>query len=303
MIASPVSSRIAGRLGSVAAGLIVDRALGEPPSRLHPVAWFGAAMERVEGVLWADRRGRGVGHAAIGVSVGWLAGSAIRSTTAAVALSVAGRALRSAALQVEETLQAGDVERARAQLPTLVGRDPSDLDASGISAAVIESVAENTVDAVVAPVFWAVVAGAPGTLAHRAVNTMDAMVGHRSERYHRYGWAAARLDDVANYVPARIFASLVAVWQLGEASRVIAMVRRDASAHPSPNAGVAETAVAAALGVELGGPLRYRDRREMRPTLGDGPRPVADDIGRAVALVDRVEIALGALLILVALGR
>ena len=177
-----------------------------------------------------------------------------------------------------------------------MGRDPSELDASGIAAAVIESVAENSVDAVIAPAFWAAVAGAPGAVAYRAVNTMDAMVGHRNERYSNFGWAAARLDDMANYVPTRIFAGLVAVLRPDRAREILAAVRRDATAHPSPNAGVAEAAMAAALGRELGGPLRYGTVTEDRPRLGHGPRPDPEDIPTAVRMADRAEWAAVAVL-------
>ena len=173
----------------------------------------------------------------------------------------------------------GELAGSGEELPSLVGRDPSELDASGIAAAVIESLAENSVDAVIAPAFWAAVAGAPGAAAYRAVNTMDAMVGRRDDRYGNFGWAAARLDDVANYVPARIFAGLVVVLCPHRAGEIIAAVRRDAPAHPSPNAGVAEAALAAALGRRLGGPLRYGDTEENRPLLGDGPRPDPDRRG------------------------
>src|SRR5207237_8243613 len=131
------------------------------------------------------------------------AGTVVRSPIAAVAISAAGRELRTTAARVRDALAAGDLETARALVPALVGRDPTALDASGLAAAVIESLAENTVDAVVAPALWAVAAGAPGALGYRAVNTMDAMVGHRSARYGRYGWASARLDDAANFVPRR----------------------------------------------------------------------------------------------------
>ena len=172
-----------------------------------------------------------------------------------------------------------------------MGRDPSELDASGITAAVIESLAENSVDAVIAPAFWAAVAGAPGAAAYRAVNTMDAMVGRRDDRYGNFGWAAARLDDAANYVPARIFAGLVVVLCPHRAGEIIAAVRRDAPSHPSPNAGVAEAALAAALGRELGGPLRYGTVSEDRPLLGDGPRPNPEDVPTAVRIADRVEWA------------
>jgi adenosylcobinamide-phosphate synthase len=176
------------------------------------------------------------------------------------------------------------------------------LDASGLAAAAIESLAENSVDAVVAPALWAVAGGAPGALVHRAVNTMDAMVGYRSTRYARFGWAAARLDDAANYVPARVTAALVVVVRPAAARAVVDAVRTQARAHPSPNAGVAECAFAAALGLELGGPACYGGRREVRPRLGRGRRPETSDVLRAIRLASHVELALVALLGAAALG-
>lgn len=282
-----------------ALGLLLDRALGEPPTSVHPVAWFGSAMGQVEHRLWADARPRGVLHTAVGVGLGVTAGVLTRSTTTAVAVCVAGRELRRVAGRIETQAVAGDLEAARGELPALVGRDASALDASGIAAAVVESLAENTVDAVIGPVFWALVAGAPGATAYRAVNTMDAMVGHRGERYGRYGWAAARLDDVAGYLPARVFVALVAVCRPRAARDVARLVRRDAGAHPSPNAGVAETAVAAALGRELGGPLRYGALAQDRPRLGAGPRPRPQDITAARELTDHTERAAVVLLLLI----
>src|SRR5690606_37970962 len=157
----------------------------------------------------------------------------------------------------------GDLDGARAALPALVGRNPDELDDRGVARAVVESVAENTADAVVAPALWAVLGGASGVLAHRAINTMDAMVGHRDERYSLYVRAAARLDDGAAWVPARVTAALVAACRPSVARDVWTAVRRDAPAHPSPNSGVAEAAFAAALGLRLGGESRYGDRAEM----------------------------------------
>ena len=287
---------VAERCGAVAAGLLLDRLAGEPPARSHPVAWFGRAMESLEARLWADSRMRGVLYAAVGVAIGALAGRLLRSVTAAVTLTVAGRELRRVATGVGEAADGGDLPRARAELPALVGRDPSALDASWVAAAVIESVAENSVDAVLAPAFWAVVAGAPGALAYRAINTMDAMVGHRNDRFGRFGWAAARLDDVANYLPARIFAALVALVAPERARAVLRTVRRDAPAHPSPNAGVAEAAMAAVLGLQLGGLLRYGSTTENRPLLGTGPRPVPADVPRAIDVAEKVERVLVAAL-------
>ncbi len=305
-----VSSRALG----LSVGLLLDRALGEPPDAWHPVAAFGTAMQQVERLLYADSRVRGLTHAALGAGLGVLAGAGLRgvcrllpapagasrltatATATAVAVGVAssGRMLRRTAQEVEQLLLEPDLEAARQRVTWLVGRQTATLDESGVAAAVVESLAENTVDAVVAPAFWALVAGAPGVLAHRAVNTMDAMVGHRNARYQRYGWAAARLDDVMAWVPARIMAGLVSLvsalsTDLAAGSTVWQTVRRDAPAHPSPNAGVAESAVAAALQVRLGGPLTYGTRTEHRPVLGQGPRPTADSITRARRLVSTVE--------------
>ncbi len=304
-------SSLGQRALAVALGLLLDRALGEPPDRWHPVAWFGTAMARLEGRLHADSHARGVAHTAVGLALGAGAGTVLRvvagrtaATTVAVASASAGRMLRTTAARIEGHLLDGDLPAARAALPWLVGRDPAGLDASELSAAVVESLAENTVDAVVAPALWALAGGAPGVLAHRAVNTMDAMVGHRTPRHGRYGWASARLDDVMAWVPARVDAALTALVAPGRAGDVVRLVRRDAAAHPSPNAGVAETAAAAALGVQLGGPLRYGGRHEDRPRLGDGPRPTPADISRARRLVDRVELAVVGLCLAVwAAGR
>jgi adenosylcobinamide-phosphate synthase len=282
----------ARRCFAAAAGLGLDRLLGEPPERVHPVALFGLAMQRVEGVLYRDSRPAGVAYSAVGAAAGGFVGAGIGSTAAAVAMSASGRMLRNRARDVQRALDIGDLDGARRELPTLCGRDPSVLDASGIAAATIESVAENTIDAVVAPALWGVALGASGAVMHRAINTMDAMVGYRSDRYRRFGWCSARVDDVAAFIPARVTAMLVCAVAPRRANVVWAAVGRDAPAHPSPNAGVAEAAFAAALGLELGGLVRYGTRVEPRPRLGLGPRPCAADIERAARLAERVEGAL-----------
>lgn len=283
---------VGDRFGGVAVGLMADRIVGDPPNPSHPVAWFGTLMGWVESGVWADKRTHGISYAAVGVIVGAASGRAVRSTAAMVALTASGRQLRRTAQQIGEVVESGNLGQAREELPALVGRDTSELDGAGICAAVVESLAENCVDAVVATVFWGAVGGAPGAAIYRAINTMDAMVGHRNERFGRFGWAAARIDDVANYIPARLFALLVAIQVPSRARHIVSAVRNDAPAHPSPNAGVAEAAVAAALGCELGGPLRYGDRLEVRPTLGFGPRPLPAEVRRAVLLIDRTELSL-----------
>jgi adenosylcobinamide-phosphate synthase len=290
------------RATAVALGLLADGVLGEPPAAVHPVAGFGRAMQTVERRTYADTRAAGVVHAAAGILVGAAAGRTVGSTAVATYTAVAGRALGDAASAVGDALAAGDLERARARLPSLVGRDPSELDEHEIARAAVESVAENTVDAVVAPVLWALAAGAPGVLAHRAVNTMDAMVGHHSDRYERYGWASARLDDAAAWLPARVTAGLVAACRPRAGAAVWRSVRRDAPAHPSPNSGVAEAAFAAALGLRLGGESRYGDRVERRPPLGDGRPAEGQDIARAVDLSRDVTLALAGGLIAIGLG-
>ncbi|MFF4910684.1 cobalamin biosynthesis protein [Streptomyces sp. NPDC001260] len=288
-----------------AAGLLGDQLLGDP-RRGHPVAVFGRAAGAVERVLWRDHRGWGALHTAVcvggAVALGATAQSLVRSSRAAsVALTAAatwavvgGTSLAREARTVGRALEAGDVEAARARLPHLCGRDPQALDADGIARAVVESVAENTSDAMVGALVWGAVGGVPGLLGFRAVNTLDAMVGHRSARYRRYGWASARLDDVAGWPGARLTAGLATVAG-GDPAGAVRAWRADAGRHPSPNAGPVEASFAGALGVRLGGTLSYGGRVEHRPVLNSEGRPVeVGDIERAVRLSRRVGLlALG----------
>jgi adenosylcobinamide-phosphate synthase len=200
--------------------------------------------------------------------------------------ALGGRSLAEAGGRLAGAVRDGDLEAARRLALTLVGRDPSGLDGPELCRAAVESVAENTADAVVGPLLWGAVAGPAGVAAYRAANTLDAMVGHHSDRYERFGWAAARLDDLLTW-PARLGAGLACVLAPlvgGEAGQAWRTLRRDGGAHPSPNAGRMEAAFAGALGVRLGGTNRYGDRVEQRPTLGSGPAPGLDDVDRAVRL-------------------
>jgi adenosylcobinamide-phosphate synthase len=276
---------------AAAAGILADRVLGEPPARVHPVRAFGNVMIGVERVVYADARANGVVHAALGTVLGVGSGFVVDPAVATY-VAVAGRELEAVASSIGDALRTGDLRRARALLPSLVGRDVETLDAAGMARAVVESVAENTVDAVVAPAWWAAVAGAPGALGCRAVNTLDAMVGHRSARYAQFGWASARLDDAVAFVPARLTAALVAAVRPTRARQVWRAVRFQAPSHPSPNAGVAEAAFATALGLRLGGDLRYGARLEHRPQLGTGRTPDASDIPESVRLSRHVCLAL-----------
>ena len=282
----------------VLAGGVLDAVLADP-RRYHPVAAFGAVASRAESRIWSDSRIRGAGLLAvcvIPVSLAGLAGQRLtrgRPLAAAAVTALAtwtvlgGTSLGGTALALGRDLDAGDLDAARRILPALCGRDPGQLDAAGLARAAVESVAENTSDAVVAPLLWGAVFGLPGLLGYRAVNTLDAMIGHHSPRYERFGWAAARLDDVANLIPARVTGLLAAALAPavgGRTRQALRTLRRDGGQHPSPNAGRCEAAFAGALGVRLGGRNSYQGRVEQRGLLGDGSPPAAPDITRAVRL-------------------
>ena len=310
MVTAASSRRTNARLAGAGAGLLADKWLGEPPAPVHPVALFGKASARLERLVWADSRLRGAGFTVVAVGgptaaahfLGRGRGRAsqfIAVTTATWSTS-AGRMLGSTAMDIGRALDGGELAEARRLLPSLVGRDPTGLTEEEIARAVVESVAENTVDAVVAPALWAAVGGASGAVAHRAVNTLDAMVGHRSARHAQFGWASARLDDLAAWVPARLTAVLVAAVRPSQAREVWRCVRRQAPAHPSPNAGVAEAAFAAALGLTLGGTNRYGERVEHRALLGNGRAPDATDIAAAVRLSRDLSALLGGALLVAA---
>jgi adenosylcobinamide-phosphate synthase len=299
VITPPLARAVGLLLGAVA-----DAVAGDP-RRWHPVAGFGTVAFAFERLGYADRRAAGVRHvvllvggtvalgaAAERVAGGFVGRTAVTAAATWVVLGGTSLAREGGALATE--LDRGDLAAASARLPGLCGRDPSVLDADGLARAGTESMAENTSDAVVAPLLWGAVAGVPGLLGYRAVNTLDAMVGHRSPRYRRFGWAAARLDDVANLLPARVCALLtaaVAPLVGGSSSAALRAWRRDAAGHPSPNAGPVEAAAAGALGVTLGGRTEYAHGVEERPRLGDGPPPGPADLRRAVRLCRLVSAA------------
>ena len=301
----------------LAAGVALDSLFGDP-RRGHPVAAFGRAAAALEARDYADSRGRGAAHAAACVLAVAVPAAVLHRRTrgrpawqaAAAALAVwavtGARSLHHEAERARLSLRRHDLASAREVLPSLCGRDPAQLDAGQITRAVIESVAENTSDAVVAPLLWGAVAGIPGVVAYRAVNTLDAMVGHRSARYRRFGWASARLDDVANWIPARVTAALAAACALPvtriSPGQVLRVVRRDGGRHPSPNAGRCEAAFAAALGVRLGGTNVYDGVAEARPELGEGHAPESEDIRRAIVLSRAVTVSATALAVLIVLS-
>ena len=298
----PAAPALMPRRSGLASGLLLGSALDAvlaDPRRGHPVAVFGTAAARAEHRFWAASRARGalfaLGCVGPAAAAGWagqrlagrraLPGAALAAAATWVVLG--GTSLTAEAAGISRALAAGDLDEARRRLPALCGRDPAGLSADELARAAVESVAENTCDAVVAPLLWGAAAGVGGLLGYRAVNTLDAMVGHHSMRYERFGWAAARLDDVANVVRARVTAALavaLAPAAGGNGRTALRTLRRDGGAHPSPNAGRCEAAFAGALGVSLGGTNVYQGRAERRGTLGDGPPPGPADLDRAIRL-------------------
>ncbi|THJ01219.1 cobalamin biosynthesis protein [Nocardioides sp.] len=280
-------------------GYAADLLLADP-RRGHPVAGFGRAASALERHTWRDERRAGIAHVAVlvgGAALVGLTAERVRRPvphtllTALATWSVlGGTSLDREGAAIDAWLAAGDLPRARRQLTHLVGRDTSRLDESEVVRAAVESLAENTSDAVTAPLVWGAVAGMPGLLGYRAANTLDAMVGHRSARYERFGWAAARLDDLVNLPGSRLTAALAVL--LGADRRGAWRAwRRDASGHPSPNAGPVEASFAGALGITLGGTNTYGERVEHRPVMGQGRPPQLNDLDRARSLARRVGAA------------
>ncbi|GGO89204.1 cobalamin biosynthesis protein CobD [Nocardioides phosphati] len=318
----------AARAAGLLAGYALDVALGDP-QRHHPVALFGTAARRLEQRVHADSRAVGAGYTAALVGGTFLGTAAVQLATqravgalapsgprrgpergprrgrpAAEFLTVAtatfvalgGTSLVREGDEMARLLESGDVPGARRRLSHLCARDATDLTPDDLARATVESLAENTSDAVVAPLVWGAVLGAPGLLGYRAANTLDAMVGYRSERYRSFGWASARLDDLLNLLPARLAALLVFV--VTGRREALSVWRRDARLHPSPNAGPVEAATAGALGVRLGGTNTYDGEAEARGVLGDG-RPVEV---RDVARANRLSRQVSAAAVLVAAG-
>ncbi|MDA3648992.1 cobalamin biosynthesis protein [Saccharopolyspora indica] len=307
----------AGRAVGLLLGVAADAALGDP-KRGHPVAAFGKIAQSAERLLHRDQKPAGVVYT--GVLVGGAVGLGVlaqRWTKRSPVLEAAatglvtwvvlgGSSLADEGTAMARLLDAGEIEAARERLRNLCGRDSAVLDGQGLARATVESVAENTSDAVVAPLVWGAVAGIPGLLAYRAANTLDAMVGHRSPRYANFGWASARLDDLLNLVPSRLAAVLTSACAPvvgGSAKGAWRTWRRDASAHPSPNAGQIEAAFAGALQIRLGGRTVYGHVVEQRPVLGEGRTADAGDVTRSVELSRVIGTATGVLTAACALTR
>ena len=279
------------------AGMGLDAMLGEP-RRAHPLVGFGRMAQAIERRLHCDARASGTVAWCVAVlptvalTAGiahllalWSAWAATAFSAAMLYLAVGHRSLGEHARAVEMPLRAGDLDAARGAVGRMVSRDTQALDGAQVAAAATESVLENGADAVFGALFWFALLGAPGVVLYRLSNTLDAMWGYRNERFERFGWCAARVDDVLNYIPARLVALTYAL--LGKTRLALACWRKQGPLWDSPNAGPVMAAGAGALGLRLGGQAVYHGRVERRPALGEGAHPGAHDVRRALQLVGR----------------
>ena len=293
----------------IALGFAIDLVAGDPRWLPHPVRWIGTLISKAEDPLRqafpADERGeRAAGTALVGVVAGvstaaaaalvHFAGKAspmlaVAAETVMCYQMLATRSLRDESMNVAHALEEGTIEDARGAVAMIVGRDTDQLDEEGVAKAAVETVAENASDGVVAPLLFMAAGGGPGAVFYKAVNTMDSMVGYKNERYRHFGTAAARFDDVLNFIPARAAGAMmcVAAAPAGfDAPSAWRVFKRDRQAHSSPNSAHTEAACAGALGVQLGGGNYYFGTYVEKPTIGDATRPVESaDIARANRLL------------------
>jgi adenosylcobinamide-phosphate synthase len=279
----------------VLAALVAEAVVGYPAwlhARIpHPVVWAGNAINALEQrwnqaqYSFAKRRVLGCVAVVLVVGAAFVVGGLVQVLGALFiglvgTVGLAQRSLFQHVRNVLISLRAGDVTGARERLGLIVGRDTRQLDAAGVSAAALESLAESFNDGIVAPAFWFFLGGLPGLFAYKVLNTADSLIGHKEERWRAFGWAAARADDVANLVPARIAGTLL-VFAGWAGLRVMV---RDAHKHTSPNAGWPEAAMAGALSVRLGGPATYDGIPHERPVFGTGPAPGMAELGRGLRI-------------------
>jgi adenosylcobinamide-phosphate synthase len=305
--------------GAMVVALAVDAVFGWPERLFriigHPVTWLGRLIEFLDATWNRDsdppmfRRVAGVvatfAVIALPVGLAWIVQAQLSTEWSRIVIAgilawpfVALRSLYDHVAAVAHPLQSGDIEAARAAVSRIVGRDPSSLDEGAIARAAIESLAENTSDGIVAPVFWGALFGLPGIVGYKAINTLDSMIGHRTPRHEAFGWAAARLDDVANFIPARLTGVLFAGLSAQPKAAIWCMMR-DGKRHRSVNAGWVEAAMAGALGVRLSGPRIYHGNVANEPWLNEAARdPIAADIGYALKLYSRAMRLLAIVLII-----
>ncbi|MFZ7943468.1 adenosylcobinamide-phosphate synthase CbiB [Neobacillus sp. 19] len=282
-------------LVAITIAYFIDLVVGDPPDWPHPVRWIGMMISSLE-KRWnhgKSKRWKGVlmllfvllfvfSIVMIVVLIGYkihpLVGVGVESVV--IVTTIAQKSLKEAALEVYQPLKSGDIVEARTKLSYIVGRDTDQLDESEIARGTIETVAENTSDGVTAPLFWALIGGAPLAIVYRATNTCDSMVGHMNERYQAFGWASAKWDDVMNWIPSRLTGMIMLLGKRPERTdhkQAWTILFRDAKKHPSPNSGWGEAAVAALLGIQLGGRNYYKGMVSNRAKMGDPLGPIQSD--------------------------
>jgi adenosylcobinamide-phosphate synthase len=279
---------LTAHLTAIALAFFIDLAVGDPPRWPHPVKWVGKMISFFDR-RWnrgKNRKLKGTAMAAAVIGIVWSASfflvllfykihpiAGILAEAILISTAIAQKSLGVAAREVDEPLRSGDLQKARKKLSYIVGRDTEQLPEAEIIRGTVETVAENTSDGITAPLFWAFVGGAPLALVYRATNTCDSMVGYKSDRYREFGWASAKLDDVLNWIPARItaFVMMCTMKPLKTSyRRAWSILLRDAKKHPSPNSGWGEAAVAALLGIRLGGVNVYNGKKSYRAEMGEG---------------------------------
>ncbi|WP_026439955.1 adenosylcobinamide-phosphate synthase CbiB [Acidocella facilis] len=293
---------------AMALALGLDAAIGWPDAVFraigHPVTWCGALISALEARLnqGPARRLKGVATALLVIAIAIFFGVALQALSGTLLTALlawpllAARSLHEHVARVAKPLAAQDLPAARQAVSMIVGRDPERLNARGIARAALESLAENSSDGIIAPLFWGALFGLPGIAAYKAINTLDSMLGHRTPRYEAFGWASARIDDLANLLPARLTALLFIITAPNRAAAWI-VTSNDARHHRSPNGGWPEAAMAGALGLRLSGPRIYGNEAANEPWINaNGRDPGPEDIYAALALYRRALILAAALL-------
>ncbi|MCA1027946.1 adenosylcobinamide-phosphate synthase CbiB [Cytobacillus kochii] len=273
--------------------VVIDRFIGDPPQWPHPVKWMGSLIGflRKKWNIGEHRKWKGVAMLTtvllivlvISISIVVIAYAVhpivgILFEAVLIATTIAQKSLKEAAIEVYEPLKKEQLSEARQKLSYIVGRDTDELDEAEIVRGTVETVAENTSDGITAPLFFALIGGAPFALVYRAINTCDSMVGYKNEKYIDFGWASAKLDDVVNWVPSRLTAFcmlLVNKPRFIQRKESFQLVMSDAKKHPSPNSGWGEAAVAYLLGVQLGGKNTYEGHVSYRATMGEANMPLS----------------------------
>ena len=297
---------------------VIDLVIGDPRHLPHPVKWMGACISFLDKKLNKGKRKRlkglimlmlllllvfGISFSLVYLFYQWHVIAGILLEGLLIATTIAQKDLKRASLAVLKPLKKKDIAEARKQLSFIVGRDTERLSEQEIIRGTVETVAENTSDGITAPLFWAMIGGAPLALVYRAVNTCDSMVGYKNDQYKEYGWASARLDDVLNWIPARLtgYITMISMKPEGRTfKKALQIFRRDANQHNSPNSGWGEGSVAALLGIQLGGVNYYHGKESLSPTIGEAIHTLqTNHIVKAIVIMQRTVFLFLVMLILV----